>query len=60
MLNLAIDDKDVMNIMHVKTSKGIRHWLNEIMDRVIDGKLKNDRDELIYWMTGITDGWIEY
>ena len=60
MLNLAIDDKDVMNIMPVKTSKGIRHWLNEIMDRVIDGKLKNDRDELIYWMTGITDGWIEY
>ena len=60
MLNLVINDKDVMNIMHVKTSKGIKRWLNEIMNRVKDGKLKNDRDDLIYWMTGITDGWIEY
>ena len=60
MVDLAINDKDVMNIMHIKTGKYIKYWLNEIMTRVKNGKLKNDREELIYWMTGITDGWIKY
>lgn len=58
--DLAVNGKDVMDIMHIKSGKDVGCWLNEILTRVIDGRLKNDREDLIYWMTGITDGWIEY
>lgn len=58
--DLAVNGKDVMGIMHIKSGKDVGCWLNEILTRVIDGRLKNDREDLIYWMTGITDGWIEY
>lgn len=58
--DLAVKGKDVMDIMHIKSGKDVGCWLNEILTRVIDGRLKNDREDLIYWMTGITDGWIEY
>ena len=53
--DLAINGKDVMNVMNIKSGKDVGYWLNEILNRVVDGKLKNDRDELIYWMTNATD-----
>lgn len=55
--DLAVNGKDVMDIMHIKSGKDVGYWLNEILNRVLDEKLKNDRDEIIYWMTGIADGW---
>lgn len=58
--DLVVNGKDVMDIMHIKSGKDVGCWLNEILTRVIDGRLKNDREDLIYWMTGITDGWIKY
>ena len=58
--DLAVNGKDVMDTMRIKSGKDVGYWLNEILTRVIDGRLKNDREDLIYWMTGITDGWIEY
>lgn len=53
--DLAVNGKDIMDIMHIKSGKDVGYWLNEILTRVIDGRLKNDREELIYWMIGITD-----
>lgn len=58
--DLAVNGKDVMDTMLIKSGKEVGCWLNEILTRVIDGRLKNDREDLIYWMTGITDGWIKY
>lgn len=58
--DLAVNGKDIMDTMLIKSGKEVGYWLNEILTRVIDGRLKNDREDLIYWMTGITDGWIEY
>lgn len=58
--DLAVNGKDVMDTMLIKSGKDVGYWLNEILTRVIDGRLKNDREDLIYWMTGITDGWIKY
>lgn len=58
--DLAVNGKDVMDTMFIKSGKEVGYWLNEILTRVIDGRLKNDREDLIYWMTGITDGWIKY
>lgn len=49
-----------MDTMLIESGKEVGYWLNEILTRVIDGRLKNDRENLIYWMTGITDGWIKY
>ena len=57
---MCIRDRDVMDTMLIKSGKEVGCWLNEILTRVIDGRLKNDREDLIYWMTGITDGWIKY
>lgn len=58
--DLAVNGKDVMDTMFIKSGKDVGYWLNEILTRVIDGRLKNDREDLIYWMTGITDDWIKY
>ena len=58
--DLAVNGEDVMDTMLIKSGKEVGYWLNEILTRVIDGRLKNDREDLIYWMTGITDGWIKY
>lgn len=58
--DLAVNGKDVMDTMLIKSGKDVGCWLNEILTRVIDGRLKNNREDLIYWMTGITDGWIKY
>ena len=58
--DLAVNGKDVMDTMLIKSGKEVGYWLNEILTRVIDGRLKNEREDLIYWMTGVTDGWIKY
>ena len=47
--------------MQLKSNhNAIRYWENVIMSKVKHGKLSNDKDELIYWMTGVTDGWIKF
>ncbi len=58
--DLAINGKDVIEIMRLKEGKSVGYWLNEILNRVIEGELNNNRDDLIYWMTGISDGWIKF
>lgn len=57
--DLAVNGNDVKKTMNLKEGKDVGYWLNEILKRVMDGELKNDRDALIYWMTGVTDGWIK-
>lgn len=58
--DLAINGNDVKTVMKIKEGREIGYWLNEILNRVINRELKNSREDLIYWMTGITDGWIEF
>lgn len=58
--DLAVNGEDVKKAMMIKEGKDIGFWLNKILNLVIDGELKNTRDDLIYYMTGITDGWIKY
>lgn len=57
--DLAVNGNDVKETMMLKEGKDVGYWLNEILDRVIDGELNNNKDDLIYWMTGIADGWIK-
>ena len=54
--DLAVNGNDVKKIMNLNEGKDIGYWLNEISKRVLAGELKNSRDDLIYWMTVITDG----
>lgn len=55
----SCNGNDVKRTMNLKEGKDVGYWLNEILKRVIDGELKNNRDDLIYWMTGIMNGWIK-
>lgn len=58
---LAITREDINKTMMLHSDhNAIKHWENIIMSKVKHGKLCNDKEELIYWMTGITDGWIKY
>ena len=57
--DLVINGDDVKTVMMIKEGKEIGYWLNEILNRVINGDLNNNRDDLIYWMVGISDGWIK-
>lgn len=58
--DLAVNGNDVKKTMNLKEGKDVGYWLSEILKRIIDGELKNSRDDLIYWMTGIADGWIKF
>lgn len=58
--DLAVNGNDVKEVMKLKEGKDVGHWLNEILKRVIDGELENNKDDLVYWMTGVTDGWIKF
>lgn len=53
--DLAVNGNDVKKTMNLKEGKDVGYWLNEILKRVMDGEVKNNRDDLIYWMTGIMD-----
>lgn len=57
--DLAVNGNDVKKTMNLKEGKDVGYCLNEILKRVIDGELNNNRDDLIYWMTGVTNGWIK-
>lgn len=48
--DLAVNGNDVKKKMKLKEGKDVGYWLNEILKRVMDGELENNRDDLIYWM----------
>ena len=48
--DLALNGNDVKKKMKLKEGKDVGYWLNEILKRVMDGELENNRDDLIYWM----------
>jgi len=53
MKDLAINGHDIMTLRGVKEGKEVGCILNEVLDAVISGELKNDRAELIeYLITG--------
>ena len=58
--DLAVNGYDVKEVMKLKEGKDIGYWLNEILKRVIDGELENNKYDLVYWMTGVRDGWIKF
>lgn len=58
--DLTVNGNDVKEVMKLKEGKDIGYWLNEILKRVIDGELENNRDDLVYWMTGVRDGCMKF
>lgn len=57
--DLAIHGDDIKKYMYIKEGKDIGHWLDMILNQVMYGNLSNNRDELIAYMIGISDGWIK-
>ena len=57
--DLAINGNDVKKFMYIKEGKDVGMWLDKILQLVMDNELPNDRDELIRYMTGVADGWID-
>lgn len=57
--DLEIDGKDVMKYMMMDECPEVGYWLKHILNMVIDGQLQNNREDLIYYMIGVTDGWVK-
>ena len=57
--DLEIDGKDVMKYMLMDECPEVGYWLKHILNMVIDGQLQNNREDLIYYMIGVTDGWFK-
>ena len=57
--DLTINGEDVMKYMMMDECPEVGCWLKHILNMVIDGQLQNNRDDLIYYMIGVTDGWLE-
>lgn len=59
-VKLPITKEDINKTMMLHGDyKSIRFWEKIIMSKVKHRILANDREELIWYMTGITDGWIK-
>lgn len=57
----AITKEDINKTMMLSSDhNAIKFWENIIMSKVKHGVLSNNREELLWWMTGVTDGWIEF
>lgn len=56
--DLAVNGDDVKKVMRLKEGKDIGDRLNELLTLVIDEKINNTREDLIYYMTQITNGQI--
>lgn len=60
-VKLRITREDINKTMMLNSDhKAIKYWENIIMSKVKHRCLSNNREELIWWMTGITDGWIRF
>lgn len=60
IVKLVITIEDINKTMRLKSDcAAIHYWERIIMDKISRGSLPNNRNDLIYWMTGITDGWIK-
>lgn len=57
--DLAVNGQDIMRICMLKEGKSIGYWLNNVLNLVIDGDLNNTKEDIEYYLTGITDGLIE-
>ena len=57
--DLEIDGKDIMKYMLMDECPEVGYWLKHILKQVIDEHLQNNREDLIYYMIGVTDGWLE-
>lgn len=57
--DLEIDGKDVMKYMLMDECPEVGYWLKHILKQVIDGQLQNNREDLIYYIIGVTDGWLK-
>ena len=57
--DLEISGKDVMKYMMMDECPEVGYWLKHILKQVIDGHLQNNREDLIYYMIGVTDGWLK-
>ena len=49
--DLAVNGNDIMELFDIKSGKAVGHWLDLILDKVINEELKNDKDEIIKWIT---------
>ena len=57
--DLEIDGEDIMKYMLMDECPEVGYWLKHILKQVIDGHLQNNREDLIYYMIGVTDGWLK-
>lgn len=59
-VKLPITKEDINKTMMLNSDhNATKFWENIIMSKVKHGILSNNREELLWWMTGITDGWIK-
>ena len=56
--DLAVNGNDVKKYMRLKEGKEIGFCLNKMLKLVINGEVDNTRDNLIYWMSSISDDWV--
>ena len=59
--DLAINGEDVMRIAGIEQGKEVGEWLDKALEKVIDGEMKNDREELLTWIRENSDyvEWID-
>lgn len=58
--DLCVNGNDVKKYMMINEGKDVGMWLQIMLDKVINGEIYNNRDNLIEWMIGVTDGRIDF
>lgn len=57
--NLAVSGTDIMNILNIRPGKEVGNCLQELLDAVIDGKVQNDYDSLVEYVSNTKGTHIE-
>lgn len=48
--DLEVNGDDVMTIMDIPAGKDVGYWLNDVLNKVLDGELNNNREDLIHYL----------
>ena len=52
MKDIEISGKDVINILNIKPSKKVSEIVNDVKIQILNGKLKNKKNEIIKYIIG--------
>jgi hypothetical protein len=56
---LDITSEDICKAIMSHKDSSVSYWADVLVERVNDGRLPNNKYDLIRWLSGVAGGWIQ-